>query len=607
MVDGKALLGINRTSVESLSIAGIALALMLPALAALPHRQHPSALAAMIMAAAIIVAALLRLRGAALALEQGHSMMRVSQQRYQHLVDTAHEGIWLIDPFERSSFANPRLAEMFGESVTSMHGRSLYDFLLENSPGVLVMLMSPDPHLAGRTHDICYRKANGDTGWAIASGRPMQNDDGTPAGTLLMLTDITERKNAELALAAVQVDLEARIRVRTADLSHINAQLREQVAVREAAERALAASEERMHEIISAMPVALMLKDSDSRIILMNSAAEEMCGFDFASVAGTRAASFLPPEQVSAFEDFDRAAFEGRTLLSRELHLWDRRRGGNRLLQDYRKPVFDSHGKPLMMICMAVDITQRKRTEEALADSLSQLRQLTAHQESIKEDERKRIALDIHDELGQNLMALKLDVSMLHQRTADRHPLLNERATRVMETIDATIRSVRAIINDLHPSTLELGLCPAVEWLLGEFGKRNGIGTRLNVTGDGDGALGHRRTAAVFRAIQEALVNVMRHANATRVSVDIEIGACELLAVVDDDGIGIEPGQLSGMQAFGLRGMRERLAALGGSVVVSSTHGPGTRVSITLPLKSELAFAVQEPRDSELQMEIPIF
>lgn len=596
----------NRCSVGSLSAAGIVVALMMPALAALSGRD-PYTLAALIMAAAVVVVALLRLRSAALAMELGHHMMQLSQQRYQHLVDTAHEGIWLVDPFRRSAFANPRLADMFGESVASIQGRSVYDFLGPDSYGILALLMSEDPRLAGRTHDLSYRRANGRAGWAIASGRPMQNDDGTPAGTLLMLTDITERKNAELALAAVQVDLEARIRIRTADLSHINAQLREQVAVREAAERALAASEERMHEIISAMPVALMLKDANSRIILMNSAAEEMCGFDFASVAGTRGAGFLPAEQVAAFEDFDRAAFAGRTLLTRELHMWDRRRGGNRLLQDYRKPVFDAQGKPLMMICMAVDITQRKRTEEALADSLAQLRQLTAHQESIKDDERKRIALDIHDELGQNLMALKLDVSMLHQRTATRHPRLNGRATAVLETIDATIRSVRAIINDLHPSTLDLGLCPAVEWLLGEFGKRSGIEARVVMSG-GDGAgLGHRRTAAVFRAIQESLVNVMRHANATRVSVEVEIGTRELLAVVDDDGVGIELEQLSQVHSFGLRGMRERLAALGGSVSVSSSRGGGTRVEIRLPVRDEMAPAPAEQATAELQMEMQIW
>ena len=131
----------------------------------------------------------------------------------------------------------------------------------------------------------------------------------------------------------------------------------------------------------------------------------------------------------------------------------------------------------------------------------------------------------------------------------------------------------------------------------------------LNVTG-GDGAgLGHRRTAAVFRAIQESLVNVMRHANATRVTVDIEIGACELLAVVDDDGIGIEPGQLSG-DAF-VRAARDARAARrrsGGSVAVNSSHGAGTRVSIALPLRERAGVRrAGAAVTSELQMEMPIF
>ena len=119
--------------------------------------------------------------------------------------------------------------------------------------------------------------------------------------------------------------------------------------------------------------------------------------------------------------------------------------------------------------------------------------------------------------------------------------------------------------------------------------------------------LGQRRTAAVFRAIQESLVNVMRHANATRVSVEVEIGACELLAVVEDDGIGIGPGQLSQVHSFGLRGMRERLGALGGSVAVSSSAGAGTRVEIRLPIRDELAPAPTGRAVSEQQLEMPIW
>ena len=580
----------GRFSIEtSLAVAGIVVVVLMVALGASSGAAN-AALAAGILAAGVVVAVLLRLRAALAAAIDAASALHSVQERYTRLVDTAHEGIWLIDEHHRSSFANPRLAAMFGESVGSMRARSVYDFLGENPSALLAMLLSSDPRMTGRTHDLAYRRADGSAGWAIASGRPVADQQGAPAGTLLMLTDITERKNAELALAAVQVDLEVRIKTRTIDLERSNAQLRDEIAVRQAAEKALAASEQRLHEIISAMPIALMLKDPSLRILLMNPACEEQCGVRFASVAGTRASPYFPPEQIDAFEDLDRAAFEAGTMLSRELPVWNRTLGENRLLQSYRKPVYDTDGKPLLMICMAVDITERKRIEVALADSLAQLRQLTAHLESIREDERKRIALDIHDELGQNLMALKLDVAMLHTRTV-RHPRLNDRTTRVLDTIDATIRSVRSIINDLHPSTLELGLVPAVEWLLGEFGKRSGIEARFSASGGDGAALGQRATAAVFRAVQESLVNVMRHARASSVSVSLAIGTRELSVLIEDDGVGIDVASASKMESFGLRGMRERVGALGGRVSVEGDPGCGTRVSITLPLGANAAAA----------------
>lgn len=596
----------GRFSVEtSLGLAGIAIVLMMVVLGALSGAGSV-ALAAGILAASVVVAVLLRMRAALVTAVEAVGAMDALRERYQRLVDTAHEGIWLVDGHHRSSFANPKLATMFGESVGSMRGRSVYDFLGENPSGLLAMLLSSDPRMTGRTHDVAYRRADGSAGWAIASGRPVAGEDGSPAGTLLMLTDITERKQAELALAAVQVDLEVRIKARTADLERSNTQLRDEIAVREAAEKALAASEQRLHEIISAMPIALMLKDPSLRILLMNPACEDQCGVPFTAVAGTRASPFFPPEQLDAIEDLDRAAFEAGTMLSRELPVWNRVLGENRILQCYRKPVYDADGNPLLMISMGVDVTERKRIETALADSLAQLRQLTAHLESIREDERKRIALDIHDELGQNLMALKLDVSMLHSRTA-RHPRLNDRTGRVLETIDATIRSVRAIINDLHPSTLELGLVPAVEWLLGEFGKRSGIVTRFSATG-GDGAgIGNRATAAVFRAVQESLVNVMRHAQARSVAVSLQVGARELVALIEDDGVGIDTASAAKMESFGLRGMRERFGALGGRVAVDGEAGRGTRVSITLPLASDAAQAAATGDNTrEIRPAIPI-
>jgi len=208
------------------------------------------------------------------------------------------------------------------------------------------------------------------------------------------------------------------------------------------------------------------------------------------------------------------------------------------------------------------------------------LRQLTAHLEMMKEEERKRIALDIHDDLGQNLMALKMDVEMLHARAGTRHPLLKQRVGHVLDTIDASIRSVRAIMNDLHPSTLELGLPAALEWLLNQFEKRSGITSTLTVIGV-DGELPDtRRTSVIFRIIQEALVNILRHARATQVQVTLNIGMDMLAITIVDDG---EAGKDA---EFGLRGIKERLDVFGGELEIDSAQGNGSTLSILVPTRA---------------------
>lgn len=495
------------------------------------------------------------------------------------LMATAHEGLWLLDRHGATAFANARVAIMLGLDEASLQGRTARDFLLENSAADLETVLSPDPLLSGIARDLCYRRADGQLGWAIVSGRPAGAAYGLSGGTLLLLTDITERKKAELALAALKADLESRIRLRTADLSRANEQLRDEMRVREEAERAHAATEHRLHEIVSALPIALFLKDDQSRIFMMNKACEDTFGVPLHEA--NEASARLPETDQRGYLAADRQAFTQRGLVTLEEPIWNHATCEYRRHVTYKKPVFGDDGTPLYLICLSVDIEERKRAEEALARSLAQMRQLTAHLETIKDEERRRIACDIHDELGQNLLALKLEAGMLHARIARRQTPFSHRVASAVETIDASIRAVRSIINDLHPSTLELGLAAAIEWLLGEFRKRSGMFTQLEVTGgDGEG-LDARLTAAVFRAVQESLANVMRHAQARTVMVRLALKPHSLTVTIQDDGIGMREDEAGG---FGLRGMRERVTALGGWLEIDSAPNCGTRVRLTLPL-----------------------
>ncbi len=351
---------------------------------------------------------------------------------------------------------------------------------------------------------------------------------------------------------------------RTAELAHANADLQ-------------------LREIVAMMPVALFIKDAQSRIVMMNAACEDMFGVPFALLSGHQGDAYFPPEQMEGFLENDRAAFAGGQLVINEELVWCVSRAENRQMETFKKPIFDADGQPHLLIGMCFDITDRKRAEATLQRTLDQLRAMTLHQDRIREDERRRIALNIHDELGQNLLAMKLDVAQLHARTAARHTLLHRQAGQVLATLDASIKSVRAIINDLHPSTLELGLCAAIEWLLGQLEQRSGLRYRLQVLDDSANALlDERQTSGLFRLVQAALTSIACFARAGEVMVSLNLKPDTMTIVLHADGAGILQAEQATADAFGIRAIKERVAAMGGEMVLARSQG-GSMLTLLLP------------------------
>jgi PAS domain S-box-containing protein len=231
---------------------------------------------------------------------------------------------------------------------------------------------------------------------------------------------------------------------------------------------------------------------------------------------------------------------------------------------------------------LMLEVAERKRAQAALQESRDQLRKLAEHLETVKEDERKRIARDIHDELGQNLLALRIDISMLSARTGERHARLHQRVNGVLENIDTTIRNVRGIMNELRPAVLDLGLPAAMEWQAAEFRKRSGMTCALALPDEATLATITPDMAIVlFRGMQEALSNVRRHARASHVDIVLAVRGARLVFSVADNGIGIAPHQRGKSESFGLIGMAQRVAALGGSFEIGQ-YVPGGGCSLTL-------------------------
>ncbi len=237
------------------------------------------------------------------------------------------------------------------------------------------------------------------------------------------------------------------------------------------------------------------------------------------------------------------------------------------------------------LICqLEHEVLERKRAEQELQKSQELLRQLAAYQERVKEDERKRIAREIHDELGQNLMALRIDIAMLEARTGDVHPRLNLKTRQVLKHVDNSIKSVRSIINNLRPSVLDLGLQAALEWQVAQFEKRTGISCDLLESPHFP--LDDEQATALFRVVQESLTNVARHAQATLVTISLRAESGKVVIKIADNGVGLYPGCRRKPNSFGLLGIGERVSSLGGEFKVDSVPGEGTVLTVAVPLRT---------------------
>ncbi len=236
------------------------------------------------------------------------------------------------------------------------------------------------------------------------------------------------------------------------------------------------------------------------------------------------------------------------------------------------------------------DITDRHQAAADVARSHEELRVLAAHLATVREEERIRIARELHDELGQSLTGLKLDLAWLEHILVKQHEgQLAKRAGDMVARMDGLMFSVRRIITELRPSVLdELGLADAIEWQAQDFALRTKVQVDVHINDD---ATNVREPIAstVFRTLQEALTNVTRHAQARNVSVEFFNDVGVLTLRVTDDGCGITQEKLQGRHSLGLLGLRERAAACGGSIDVRGEAGRGTVVLLRIPLASHVS------------------
>lgn len=254
--------------------------------------------------------------------------------------------------------------------------------------------------------------------------------------------------------------------------------------------------------------------------------------------------------------------------------------------------VLNDAGQPITMIGTGQDITERKRFEEQLRTSREQLRALSAHLQSVREEERVNIAREVHDELGQVLTALKMDLSLLNYKLMESSAVIPRRKLfdeikSMSNLVDTTIQSVRKIVTELRPEVLDhLGLMAAIEWQAQEFQTRTGIICNVDSNLDSIEMEDRDCATAIFRVLQETLTNVARHSNATRVDITLKEMGEALILRVKDNGRGITEIEMSNAKSFGLLGIKERTFLLGGEVEILGEPGDGTCITVEIPLSA---------------------
>jgi len=383
---------------------------------------------------------------------------------------------------------------------------------------------------------------------------------------------------ADLAVVGTGI-LVAALQVLRAD--RVSAQAREE----------LSDSEARLAAVVETAMDAIVTVDGAQNVVLFNRAAEEVFGYRREDVIGAPLERLLPQRF--------RGVHRGHVHRFGEDQVTSRRMGDATALAALRAdgsefPIAASishvtlHGKPYFTVILR-DITLRKQSEDMLSRQQQELRELSAQALEVREEEKTLLARELHDELGQLLTALKMDLAWLRERLPAAEDRLGDKARQMSELLDQTVASVRRISADLRPLMLDdLGLADAAGWLVEDFARRSGLECRIDLAPQELLDAVERNIAiAVYRVLQESLTNIARHAGAKHAWMSLELSGGEIRLEVEDDGRGIAPEDLAKARSLGLKGMRERARYLGGELEVSRAARGGTRVVLRLPLQAE--------------------
>jgi PAS domain S-box-containing protein len=352
------------------------------------------------------------------------------------------------------------------------------------------------------------------------------------------------------------------------------------VTDRKTAEDQLRTSAEKYKLLFASNPLPMwMLNLPEYHFIDVNNATLKQYGYTREEFLKLNILDLRPTEEAVRFNAALNTSIRGVHYAGIWKH---KKKDGSIIYVDVITHDFINDGKATRLV-LANDVTEKHIADEKLKDSFTAIRELTEHLQNIREQERAHMAREIHDELGQLLTVLKMDVSWLNKRVNTTEPGIKEKFTELLDMLDTTVKTVRRIASELRPTLLDdLGLVAAMEWHLEEFEKRSGISKEFNTTIT-EVAIDDSMKIGLFRILQESLTNVARHSQAQKVNVGLEKQNGHIILKIADNGKGFDTSRTT-RKTLGLLGMKERTEMMGGEYQIKSKPGEGTVVEVKVPV-----------------------
>ena len=484
--------------------------------------------------------------------QRAEEAVRGSEEHLRLVIDTIPVMAWCMQPNGVVDFLNQRWMDYFGLSLQQYVADPTGPVHPEDLPRVMEKWRRNMAAGESNEDEIRLRRADGEYRWFLVRNEPLRDEQGNVVKWYGSSTDIDDRKQAEEKLRHSEVQLAQAQRL--ARIGSWDWDVRT---------NAVTWSEELYH--IFGLPPGTI------------------------SVAGD-VDRFIHPDDLEFGWDTVK-----RAIASKEpydyYHRIIRPDGTERIARSHGAVVTDDHGEPIRVFGATQDVTELKHAEEKLKSTTEQLRALSARLRFAREEESKRIAREIHDELGGDLTSLRWDLEELGEIISEgpdstRFMALRNKVDTLINLTDTTLETVRRLSSELRPIALdELGLVEAIESQARQFESRTGLAVDYECSLD-KVDLDGQQSIAVFRILQEALTNILRHSQATGVTITMKQESGEFFLAIKDNGRGITESEKSGAHSLGLLGMRERALLIGATIDITATPGEGTEVVVKIPISA---------------------